>query len=300
MTQRLGLDRLARPSGGFAMLAIDQREALRGMLAVASGAEVGSVSDQQIIDFKLSAARHLSPHASAVLMDVEWAAEPILADGCLGADTAMIIAADRLIGPTGGAAAQSEFDETIDMAEWRSKGASAFKLLIFWDPIQPGDHESTTALFVESCHKVGAPAVVEIIVRSSAPADESHFDRDIVSAAKWVADLDPDLYKAQMPGRGATTADQASMIARCKDISEAVRCPWVILSNGVRSEDFSNAVLAACRGGASGFLAGRAIWADAIASGSYETRLPSESVPRLRMLSALVDEHCRPWQRPPE
>ncbi|MHB1534512.1 MAG: hypothetical protein ACYC1D_07875, partial [Acidimicrobiales bacterium] len=60
---------------------------------------------------------------------------------------------------------------------------------------------------------------------------------------------------------------------------------------------FSRAVVAACRGGASGFLAGRAIWADAIAAGDYATALTNVSVPRLQILAELVDEHCRPWHR---
>lgn len=63
---------LRRPSGAFAMLAVDQREALRVMMAEATGA-TGQIDDETVIRFKLDATRILSPHASAVLIDRQFA-----------------------------------------------------------------------------------------------------------------------------------------------------------------------------------------------------------------------------------
>ncbi|MBA3852506.1 MAG: hypothetical protein H0X59_09110, partial [Chloroflexi bacterium] len=71
--------------------------------------------------------------------------------------------------------------------------------------------------------------------------------------------------------------------------------PWVVLSAGVPLERFEAAVEAACRGGASGFLAGRAIWSDAIALDGLEARLETVSAPRLARLGQLVDALARPW-----
>ena len=68
-----------------------------------------------------------------------------------------------------------------------------------------------------------------------------------------------------------------------------------MLSAGVALEDFPRGVEAACRGGASGFLAGRAIWRDALVE-DPEPALRERSVPRLRDLAALVDYVARPWQ----
>ena len=61
---------ITRPSGGFAMLAVDQREAMRLMFA-AAGAPV-PVTDQHLTDFKVSAAKILSPYASAILVDQQF------------------------------------------------------------------------------------------------------------------------------------------------------------------------------------------------------------------------------------
>ena len=66
------LDPLRRPSGAFAMLAVDQREALRVMMTEAIGADQ-PVSDEAVVEFKLTAARLLTPYASAVLIDRQFA-----------------------------------------------------------------------------------------------------------------------------------------------------------------------------------------------------------------------------------
>jgi sulfofructosephosphate aldolase len=73
-------------------------------------------------------------------------------------------------------------------------------------------------------------------------------------------------------------------------VTAALPCPWVVLSQGVDAQRFPAAVEAACRGGAAGFLAGRAIWTDAIRPDrDTEAALREVSVPRLIDLGALVD-----------
>lgn len=53
---------ITRASGGFVMLAVDQREAMRLMFA-AAGAKT-PVADSVLTDFKVNAAKILSPYAS--------------------------------------------------------------------------------------------------------------------------------------------------------------------------------------------------------------------------------------------
>lgn len=60
---------ITRASGGFAMLAVDQREAMRMMFA-AAGAPA-PVADSVLTDFKVNAARP-SPYASAILVNQQF------------------------------------------------------------------------------------------------------------------------------------------------------------------------------------------------------------------------------------
>jgi sulfofructosephosphate aldolase len=71
--------------------------------------------------------------------------------------------------------------------------------------------------------------------------------------------------------------------------------PWVVLSQGVDRDDFLRAVTMACRAGASGFLAGRALWSDLVGTPDLAAGLRSVARPRLERLCAVVDEHARPW-----
>ncbi len=62
-----------------------------------------------------------------------------------------------------------------------------------------------------------------------------------------------------------------------------------MLSNGVELSSFPEAVTEARRGGASGFLAGRAIWADAVAEDDIAVALRDRSIARLKQLTDIVD-----------
>ncbi|HWG56460.1 MAG TPA: hypothetical protein VNT58_08060 [Gaiellaceae bacterium] len=89
--------------------------------------------------------------------------------------------------------------------------------------------------------------------------------------------------------------EPAAITEHCRRIDEALPCPWVVLSQGVDPDDFPAAVEASCRGGASGMLAGRAVWTATLAAGDPTELLRAHSVPRLQQLAEIVDAHGRPW-----
>ncbi len=288
----MGLGRIARPSGAFAMVATDQRESLRTIYQEATGALVG---DEVLRAFKVSAARILTPHASAILVDRDYGLEPILAAGALDASCGLIVAADALVQEAGGPVTDSALDTRVVPEAVRAQGAVALKLLVIW---RDDDHRERrhrlAGSFISMCRGAGLLSVVEVIVRAPVGRDAG-WDRetDALEAAREIGALRPDLYKAEMPYLGQT--EPARMEEGSRALTEAAARPWVVLSAGVPLERFEPAVEAACRGGASGFLAGRAIWSDAIALDGLEANLQRISAPRLQGLGELVDEVARPW-----
>jgi sulfofructosephosphate aldolase len=146
--------------------------------------------------------------------------------------------------------------------------------------------------FVELARDLGVLSVLEGVVRAG--------DRDaaIVEAAAELAAVGPSLYKCEVPLRGKGDPDEITR--RCRDIDAVVDSPWVVLSQGVEPDDFPRAVEAACRGGASGMLAGRAVWTATLAADDPTRLLREHSVPRLRRLAAIVDAHGRPWREKAE
>src|SRR5689334_6916129 len=66
------LSALAGDNGVIAALAIDQRSSLRKMMAEAAGAGSEPITAQQLSEFKEIVTRHLTPFASAILIDPEF------------------------------------------------------------------------------------------------------------------------------------------------------------------------------------------------------------------------------------
>jgi tagatose 1,6-diphosphate aldolase len=71
----------------------------------------------------------------------------------------------------------------------------------------------------------------------------------------------------------------------------------MVLSAGVDHATFCRQVEIACRGGASGFLAGRSMWKDVLSlTGSDRVEnLTGVALQRLRELSDIAQTYARPW-----
>jgi sulfofructosephosphate aldolase len=187
-------------------------------------------------------------------------------------------------------------DRSLDLAEAAARGAVAAKLLVIWKPDRSAEQRAQLVLeFLELSRAAGLAGIVEGVVRPPAGVDEaawSEREDALLEATRELGAHRPDLYKAQVPFSGI--GDSEAVTGRCREMTGLLPCPWVVLSSGVAIDDFAGAVEAASRGGASGFLAGRAVWRDAIGA-NPESALRERSVPRLRQLGTIVDEHARPW-----
>src|SRR5439155_970042 len=103
----VNLDALARGSGTFLMVAMDQRESLRTMLAQ----HQGDVDDAQMVRFKLAVARELGPLASGFLIDRRYGFDEVVAQRLLPSSCGLILAADALEQPSGGIVEDTDLDE---------------------------------------------------------------------------------------------------------------------------------------------------------------------------------------------
>ena len=289
---RRALTNLARPSGALAMVAVDQREALRGMFAAHQSTPV---PDSQLTQFKVDVARELSPYASALLVDQEFGIDAIINQKVLAPSCGLIAAADLLVGPAGGAATDTAVDLDVDPLRMRDIGSVGLKFLVLWrNDESPESRLKLVDEFNQLCEKSGLPSIIEVIVKP--PTDSSRsFDREeeLVIAAKEAANWKADLYKAEVPFHGE--GDLVAITRNAQRITEAVGTPWVVLSNGVKAPFFADAVKACAQGGASGFLAGRAVWADIVGAADIPAALREVSIPRLEKLAEIVDQYARPW-----
>jgi sulfofructosephosphate aldolase len=284
----MNLDALARPSGTFLMVAMDQRESLRTMLAQ----HFENPDDARMVRFKLAVARELGPYASGLLIDSQYGYGQIVRDRLLPESCGLLLAVDALEQPPGGIVEETEIDENVDVPAARENGAVALKLLVIWRDDERRAHRvEMSRAFAELAHAHDLLAVLEPVVRGP-----EGFDREtaIVEAAAELGGTGCDLYKCEVPTHGAAEAEVITEWSR--KIDAVVPVPWVVLSQGVDPARYPFAVEAACKGGASGMLAGRAVWTATLGADDPTELLREHSVPRLQELGAIVDAHGRPWR----
>jgi sulfofructosephosphate aldolase len=286
------LDAIARPTGALAMVAMDQRESLRHMFDLAGA---GRPADEVLVRFKVDVADALGPLASGFLIDRHYGFERVRET--LPADTGLILAADALEQADGGPVEETGLDDVV-LTETNLDGVSALKLLVIWRRDERrAQRVELVRRFVAACRERGVLSVLEPVVRATPrELDDRSWDLDVAirEAARELSVLGQSLYKVQVPLAG--TGDEAEQRAASEKLNEAITGPWVELSQGVDRPAFLPAVEAACRAGASGFLAGRALWSDVVGHPDVPRALRELSVPRLERLIAVVDREARPWR----
>ncbi len=267
------------------MLAVDQREALRAMLAEYRAAPV---TDEEVTQFKLAATRTLTPYASAVLLDQQFVLDRAIAESAVAGGCALIAAADEFFPGPGEVVGEVRIDRQVDPARYAALGVRAMKLLVLWRPDEPaGPRRDMVRDFVDRCHAAGLAAIIEPVSRGPRDGREWDWNDGVLAAAAELGNLGADLYKAEVPRHGE--GDPVLVRTDCELITECVASPWVVLSSGVDADRFPAAVEAAIGAGASGFLAGRAVWKASIGAADIQQALETDAVARLQRLVAVAD-----------
>lgn len=278
--------RLARPSGGLAMVAVDARESMRAILRDAGVDD----DDQSFASFKERAADAAAPLASAVLCDPLHGTAAIDRMRTAHADTGLIVAVDHFDEPPYGPLRESSLDD--DALGWGAEPqVDALKLYLLYRPDEsPRLRAADARRFVERCRELDVLSLIEGVVVGA--LDDPQLDDTLARAADEFGAFEPDLYKTHMPtlGRG----DDEAVADGARRISEACGVPWVTLSNGVPPDRFADALAAACGGGASGMLAGRAVWGAAVGVTDPDAFRAAVGE-RLRALVDVVDASATPW-----
>lgn len=288
-THRLAppLDSLTLPRGRFAMIAVDQRDSLRAMFEAGGG----SGADHELSGFKAGVAELLAPHASALLVDCLWGME---AAGMVAqqTDCGLILAADVLDYDASGAVLTTGLDSAVFDAgkslrpEFEELGPVALKLLLLWDAADAEQADALARDFMSHCRAAGKIGLLEVKLRAPGDDPDQHAAA-LVEAARYLAPTQPDVYKTEVPFLGSGT--ERAIIETCERITQELACPWVVLSSGVPVDRFPEAVELSCRGGAAGFLAGRAVWSEAVHPDDYRDRLRTTALTRLERLVEIVE-----------
>jgi tagatose-1,6-bisphosphate aldolase len=118
----------------------------------------------------------------------------------------------------------------------------------------------------------------------------------VTETARRLVSPSIDVLKSEFPLDIAEDPDESAWSEACAEVSTASPAPWIVLSAAVNFNIYLRQVEIACRAGASGAAAGRAIWQEAI-SMDRQPRLEflrTTGRERLSSLTALCSDFGKP------
>lgn len=295
-----GLQRCASPGGTFAVLALDHRNNLRRIL---NPEDPELVTAGAMSAFKQEVVRALAPAASAVLLDPEFGAAQCVAGGVLPPETGLIVAVEATGYEGDPQARGSRLLDDWSVEKAKRMGADAVKLLVYYHPGSrvSGEIERLVAEVAEECSHHDLALILEPLSYSLDPGKKklsSAEKRSVVveTARRLVIDR-VDLLKAEFPVDAGEEPDEGVWAEACRELSAVTPVPWMVLSAGVDFETYLKQVTAACRAGASGVAAGRAVWKELVDLPEAERGdfLSGIAAGRMRRLQCLTDAFGRPF-----
>jgi tagatose 1,6-diphosphate aldolase len=296
--RRRRLDALSGEGGIFAVAAIDHRDALTAAHAKAGLPAPTRETTQR---FKAAVIRALAPHATGVMLDPE-AGGLALAAGAPGrGPVVMPLEAQGYSDVESGRV--TSFLPDWSPARALEAGASACKLLLPYraeHDASASRQDEVVARAVAACHAAGLPLILEPIAYPLAGEDAAELARSlaplVLASVARLQPIGPDVLKVQFPRDPAGRAAESEWCLRINDV--CADTPWVLLGGGGDPEAFAADVEVACAAGASGFIAGRTLWAAALGleGDALAARLEEECVPLVQRLRALAEAHAAPWR----
>jgi tagatose 1,6-diphosphate aldolase/sulfofructosephosphate aldolase len=296
-SQTRSLDAIAADGGTFAIIAMDQRNTLRRMFT-AVGREG---TDAELRTAKADVARALTPLASGLLSDPTYGVPAITEAGALAGTCGLLVAAEPAQRRSYSGEPRTHRDPALNARWVLDQGGDAVKFFVQLraDRSAPGGGEpDLVAETLAACQEViddgratGVPVVIENLVYALPGQELAGRAREdaIIEAARALNDLHIDLVKLEYPGSPEG----------CRRLAAVLDRPWAVLSAGVPFDEFSQVMrIAFDDGGASGFIAGRSVWREAVALSGAEREhfLRNVARPRLEDLTAVAGRYAVPWQ----
>jgi tagatose 1,6-diphosphate aldolase len=314
-----GMKRLADAGGRFKMTAVDQRPPIKNLIKARRGSAEAPWED--VAAFKELLIAELQGSSSALLLDPHYAYPRGVR--LLDARPGMILTLeDSIFRETPGGRLSAEIDDW-SVEKIKRAGGDAVKVLAWYRPDADPDVCRAQQQFArrigDACRRFDIPFVLELLVyplardaeqtRDYVEMRSKHPELVLESVRAFAApEYGVDLFKlesplpaSEVPGVGHAGWEVAQRWFDALGVAAAR--PWVMLSAGAGTDEFRRVLTHAYHAGASGYLAGRAIWLRAFEHfpdwSAIRAALRGESLAYMRDLIALTDGAARPWHQHP-
>jgi tagatose 1,6-diphosphate aldolase len=307
-----GLRRMADENGIFKMTAVDQRPPIKGPIAARLG--VDEAPWEEVARFKGLLVETLQAQSTAMLLDPHYAI-PYSMNQLSPTKGLIVTLEDSLFEESDGGRLSSNIDDW-SVAKIKRMGGDAVKVLAWYRPDAGEDVRRAQQDYVrrigEDCARYDIPFLFELLVYPLAA--DAHQTKDYVEMQGKKSDdvlasveefakpeYGVDVFKLESPVNAADADGSAATQAVFDEMGRIAGRPWVMLSAGVGKTEFREVLKHAFKAGASGFLAGRAIWLDAFNAYPDWNRircdLEGDSANYLSDISALADREAQNWQQ---
>ena len=297
-------------SGRFRILTMDHRTSLRRKIARRSGLKPAEVSDDVIFSIKADLLDWLHEDLTGVLVDIDTANRlegngrsfPLLLQAeQTGSDKTgerinvleahmsrpplSTISGTKLVVYYRGDASRAVVEHQVAVARRVGEYCAKYDLAFVLEPVTYPlrDDELNGKDAVRTWIKRKPELSEELVAKFSA----EEFGAD---ALKIEFPISPDILEGFAPRSHVEfTTDDA--MAACARIHSSAKIPWILMSEGVHYDAYLAQLEIAVSQGCSGFMCGRAIWQDALASSlspeEFSKQLESSGRERLAQLSAI-------------
>ena len=311
-----GMRRMADAGGRFRMTAVDQRPPIKGPIAAHHGTDEAPWAE--VARFKTLLVETLQAQSSALLLDPHFAI-PMGIDTLDPAKGLIVTLEDSLFQETEGGRLSAEIDDW-SVGKIKRMGGDAVKVLAWYRPDADAAvnraQQDFTKRIGEACAKYDIPFLFELLVYPLAADAHQTTDYiemqgkkagDVLASVEEFAkpDYGVDVFKLESPINAADVPEghDAEVQAIFDEMGRLAGRPWVMLSAGAGKPEFRNVLAHAYRAGASGYLAGRAIWLDAFRAypdwAAIRAGLEGASVEYMAELNALTEANATPWHAHP-
>jgi tagatose 1,6-diphosphate aldolase len=314
-----GMRRMADATGRFRMTAVDQRPPIKNPIRAKRGTQEAPWED--VAGFKELLIRELQAESSAMLLDPHYAYPRgvTMLDARLGL---ILTLEDSIFRETPGGRLSAQIDDW-SVEKIKRAGGDAVKVLTWYrpdaDPEVCAAQQDFTQRIGAACARYDIPFVFELLVYPLAKDAEQTTEyvemktkqaQLVIESVRAFADprFGVDLFKLESPVPASDvpepgTPGSAAVQALFDELDRAAGRPWVMLSAGAGMTEFRRVLHYAYGAGASGYLAGRAIWLEAFQRfpdwDGIRDELRGAAVPYMRELNELTGATARPWHTHP-